>query len=92
MTQPFEQVPAYGDHQDMSKYLHDEFVNIPAWASVVMCPQGSYREQSMPLWFYPVDNTVAQEDGVICALMKGLVTEAMRQEYITKKVLTRAPS
>ena len=62
----------------MSEGLYEELAGIEVvWAKVQL-----YED----LWFFPVDNTQAQRDPVIRAVMRTVERVALAEQYITKLV------
>ena len=66
--------------REISRILYEELGDIEAvWAKV---------QQYQDLWFFPVDNTQAQGDPVIRAVMRTVERVALAEQYITKLVST----
>jgi len=74
------------DHEAISKLLFEEFGHTLPWSSVKPFRHATVSSGKGLLWFYPVDNTLGDQDGVVRELMRTVERVLDEEAYIHRQV------
>ena len=85
------------EHEKINALIREHFESHPAWGVVQPCtahlpatstpsPQSSSQARAGALSFFPVDNTRAQRDPVMKAVMQRVKEVAQAEEYMKRRV------
>lgn len=74
-----DKISSHGHHEEMSAQIFKHFSNHPAFQQIVF-------NDSVKLWFWPVDNTKSIQDPQVANLRDSIMLEACQQDYVRMQV------